>query len=194
MVTCIILFFISKGHSDRHDHSDPHGFHRASQKTDQVQKSGPVAGAKIALRDPVELKDYIMKNSVADLTAEQLQHILNIVETTCNGQGPSEDHKTRGKGRRVVFFFFFTMHIVEFWCCLSASCCDASAWSSTKPTSTLAYAWTKNCCTSNTWLKQRPRLQQGSRPSRRGLSEHIITCCPFKAHPQKLACSPEDQK
>lgn len=113
------FFFISKGHSDRHDHSDPRGFHRASEKTDQLQKSGPVAGAKIALRHTVDLKDYIMKNSVADLTAEQLQHILNIVEATCNGQGPSEDHKTRGKSIKVFFFF-----IVEFWCCLSASCCD----------------------------------------------------------------------
>lgn len=91
------LFFIPKGHSDRHDHSNPHGFHRASEKTGQLQKSGTVAAAKIGLRDTVDLKDYIMKNSVADLTAEQLQHILNIVETTCNGQGPSDDHKTRGK-------------------------------------------------------------------------------------------------
>lgn len=97
------LFFIPKGHSDRHDHSNPHGFHRASEKTGQLQKSETVAGAKIGLHDTVDFKDYMMKKSVADLTAEQLQHILNIVETTCNGQGPSEDHKTRGKSSNSFF-------------------------------------------------------------------------------------------
>lgn len=51
----------------------------------------------MGLQDTIDLKDFILKNSVADLTAEQLRHILNIVETTCNGQGPSEDLSTRGK-------------------------------------------------------------------------------------------------
>lgn len=37
-----------------------------------------------------------MKKSVADLTAEQLQHILDIVETNCY-QGPSETHKSMSK-------------------------------------------------------------------------------------------------
>lgn len=93
------LLFIPKGRSDRHEHSIRHGSHRAGEKAGQLhlQQSGTAAGATIGLRDTIDLKDFIMKNRVADLTAEHLQHILNIVETTCNGQGPSEDHNTRGK-------------------------------------------------------------------------------------------------
>lgn len=92
-----VLLFIPKGRSDRREHSNR--FHRAGEKGGQLrlQKSGTVAGATTALRDTIDLKDFIMKNSVADLTAQQLQHILNIVETSCSGQGPSEDHNTRGE-------------------------------------------------------------------------------------------------
>lgn len=109
------LFFIPKGHSERHDRSNPHGFFRASEKTGQLQKSGTVAGARLGLGDTLEVNDDIMKKRVADLTAEQLQHILNIVETTCNGQGPSEDHKTMGKSANsgVTFVLKPCLHSVD---------------------------------------------------------------------------------
>lgn len=57
-----------------------------------------MADVRMDVQDTLALKDYILKNSVADLTAEQLQHILNIVETTCKGQGPSGGHEARGEG------------------------------------------------------------------------------------------------
>lgn len=87
----LLFVFFPKGRSDGHDHSNP-----PSEKTGQLQKSGTVDGANIGVRDTLALKDYIMKKSVADLTAEQLQHILDIVETNCY-RGPSETHKSRGK-------------------------------------------------------------------------------------------------
>lgn len=75
-----LFFFPPKGRSDRHNHSE---------KTGHLQKSETVA--TMGVRDSLALKD---------LTAEQLQHILNIVETTCC-QGPSETHNTRGKSCNV---------------------------------------------------------------------------------------------
>lgn len=92
----IRCFFFPKGRSDGHNHSNPPSFKRTSEKTGQLQKSGAVDDANIGVRDTLALKDYIMKKSVADLTAEQLQHILDIVETNCY-QGPSETHKSKGK-------------------------------------------------------------------------------------------------
>lgn len=97
------MLFIPKGRSDRREHSSRHGNHRAGEAAGQLRLQEPgtaaAAAATTGSRDTVDLKDFILKNSVADLTAEQLQHILSIVETTCSGQGPPEDHNTRGKRR-----------------------------------------------------------------------------------------------
>lgn len=90
------MFCIPKGHSDGRDHAGLHGY-RVSERPGRPQRSGTAAGAKMASRDTADLKDYVTKNSVADLTAEQLQRILSIVEATCAGQGPSADHRSRGE-------------------------------------------------------------------------------------------------
>ncbi|XP_056886612.1 coiled-coil domain-containing protein 66 isoform X2 [Takifugu flavidus] len=68
---------LSNGRSDGHNHRE---------KTGHLQKGETVADATMGVLDSLALKD---------LTAEQLQHLLNIVETTCC-QGPSESHHTRG--------------------------------------------------------------------------------------------------
>lgn len=38
-----------------------------------------------------------MRSSVGDLTAEQLQHILSVLQANGNEPGPSEDPQTWGK-------------------------------------------------------------------------------------------------
>lgn len=71
-----------QGPSDGHNHRE---------KTGHLQKSGTVADATMDVRDSLGLKD---------LTAEQLQHILSIVEATCC-HGPAETHNTKGKSPNV---------------------------------------------------------------------------------------------
>lgn len=71
-----------QGRSDGHNHRE---------KTGHLQKSGMVADATTGVRDSLGLKD---------LTAEQLQHILSIVEVTCC-HGPAETHNTKGKSPNV---------------------------------------------------------------------------------------------
>lgn len=78
------VFSPPKGCSDGHNHGE---------KTGRQQKSETVEEATMGVRDLLALKD---------LTAEQLQHILAIVETSCC-PGPPETHTTRGKSRRVVW-------------------------------------------------------------------------------------------
>lgn len=85
--------FVLKVKSDRHKQTTAAASPRANRKTGQSQKSGTRVGGK----DSLASGDAGLKDSVACLTSEQLQHILNTVETTSNGQDPPEDHKSQGR-------------------------------------------------------------------------------------------------
>lgn len=89
---------VLKVKSDRHKHSTAVGSLRANGKTGQPQNSGTRAGGKVGLKDTLASGDAGLKDSVACLTNEQLQQILNTVQTSSSGQDPPEDHRTRGSG------------------------------------------------------------------------------------------------
>nr|XP_046240865.1 coiled-coil domain-containing protein 66 isoform X2 [Scatophagus argus] len=86
---------VAKIKSDRHKHSTTVGSLRANGKTGQPQKSTTQAGEKAGLKDPLASEDTGSKDSVVCLTTEQLQQILNTVQTTRMGQNPPEDHRTQ---------------------------------------------------------------------------------------------------
>ncbi|XP_076600222.1 coiled-coil domain-containing protein 66 isoform X2 [Chaetodon auriga] len=83
---------VAKVKSDRHKHSTAAG----NGKTGHPQNSGTRAGGKVGLKDTLASGDAGLKESVVCLTNEQLQRILNTVQTTSNGQDPPEDHRTQG--------------------------------------------------------------------------------------------------
>ncbi|XP_051271659.1 coiled-coil domain-containing protein 66 isoform X2 [Dicentrarchus labrax] len=90
------LKVVAKGKSDRHKHGTTVGSLRGNGKTGQPQSSGTRAGGKVGLKDALVSGNAGLKDSVVCLTSEQLQQILNTVQTTSNGQDPPEDHRTQG--------------------------------------------------------------------------------------------------
>ncbi|XP_073323519.1 coiled-coil domain-containing protein 66 isoform X2 [Pagrus major] len=83
----------AKVKSDRQKHSTAVSSLRANGKTGQPQNTGTRAGGKV--KDTLTSGDTGQKDSVVCLTSEQLQKILNTVQTTSNGQDPPEDHRTQ---------------------------------------------------------------------------------------------------
>lgn len=80
---------VAKAKSDRHKHSTAAGSLAACRVAAQPQRSGTQAGGKLGL-----LQALAGGDSVVCLTKEQLQQILNTVQTASDGQGPPEDHRT----------------------------------------------------------------------------------------------------
>lgn len=95
----LCFVFVLKVKSDRHKHITTVASPRVNGRTGQPQKSGTQAGGKVGLQDTLASRDAGLKDSVVCLANEQLQQILNIVETTSNSQDPPEDHKTQGRSR-----------------------------------------------------------------------------------------------
>ena len=88
MCVCVL-----KVKSDRHQQSSTVGSRRANGKKGALQNRG---GGKAGLKDTLPSGDTGLKDNVVCLTSEQLQHILNTVQTSSNGQHPPEDHRTNG--------------------------------------------------------------------------------------------------
>ncbi|XP_038553267.1 coiled-coil domain-containing protein 66 isoform X2 [Micropterus salmoides] len=84
----------AKVKSDRHKHNASVGSLRANGKTGQPQNSGTQAGRKVGPKDTLAIGDPGLKEVC--LTSEQLQKILNTVQTSSNGQHLPEDHRTQG--------------------------------------------------------------------------------------------------
>ncbi|XP_067442486.1 coiled-coil domain-containing protein 66 isoform X2 [Thunnus thynnus] len=82
--------------SDRHQQSSTVGSRRANGKKGALQNR---SGGKAGLKDTLPSGDTGLKDNVVCLTSEQLQHILNTVQTSSNGQHPPEDHRTNGTER-----------------------------------------------------------------------------------------------
>lgn len=83
--------------SAKHKHSSTVGSLRANEKTGQPQSSGTRAGGKPGLKDTLASGDSGLKDNMVVLTTEQLQQILNTVQTSSNVQHPPEDHRTQGR-------------------------------------------------------------------------------------------------
>ncbi|KAM7401640.1 hypothetical protein PAMP_016937 [Pampus punctatissimus] len=82
-----------KARSDKHQQSSTVGSLRANGKKGPLQTR---SGGKAELKDSLASGDTGLKDSLVCLTSEQLQHILNTVQTSSNGQHPPEDHSTQG--------------------------------------------------------------------------------------------------
>ena len=80
---------VAKVKPDRHKHSTGAGSLAACRAAAQPQRSATQAGGKRGL-----LQALAGGDSVVCLTKEQLQQILNTVQTASNGQDPAEDHRT----------------------------------------------------------------------------------------------------
>lgn len=78
---------------DRQKHSTAVSSLRANGKTGQPQNTGTRTGGKV--KDTLTSRDTGQKDSVVCLTSEQLQQILNTVQTTSNGQDPPQDQRTQ---------------------------------------------------------------------------------------------------
>lgn len=78
---------------DRQKHSTAVSSLRANGKTGQPQNTGTRAGGKV--KDTLTSGDTGQKDSVVCLTSEQLQKILNTVQTTSNVQDPPQDQRTQ---------------------------------------------------------------------------------------------------
>ncbi|XP_018518839.1 coiled-coil domain-containing protein 66 isoform X2 [Lates calcarifer] len=87
---------VAKVKSAKHKHSSTVGSLRANEKTGQPQSSGTRAGGKLGLKDTLASGDSGLKDNMVVLTTEQLQRILNTVQTSSNVQHPPEDHRTQG--------------------------------------------------------------------------------------------------
>ncbi|XP_044066447.1 coiled-coil domain-containing protein 66 isoform X3 [Siniperca chuatsi] len=85
---------VAKVKLDRHKHSTTVGSVRANGKTGQPQNSGTRVGGKVGPKDTLASGDAGLKEVC--LTNEQLQQILNTVQTSSNGRHPPEDHRTQG--------------------------------------------------------------------------------------------------
>ncbi|XP_070758605.1 coiled-coil domain-containing protein 66 [Enoplosus armatus] len=86
---------VAKVKSDRHKHNTTVGSLRANGKTGQPQNGGTRVGGKVGPKDTLTSGDAGPKEVF--LTDEQLQQILNTVQTSSNGQHPPQDHSTQGK-------------------------------------------------------------------------------------------------
>ncbi|KAM7421964.1 hypothetical protein PAMA_010169 [Pampus argenteus] len=86
----------AKVRTDKHEQHTTVGSLRANGKKGPLQTRG---GGKAELKDTLASRDTGLKDSVVCLTSEQLQQILNTVQTSSNGQHPPEDHKTQATER-----------------------------------------------------------------------------------------------
>ncbi|XP_062272555.1 coiled-coil domain-containing protein 66 isoform X4 [Scomber scombrus] len=82
--------------SDRHQQSSTVGSLKAGGKKGQLQTQG---GGKERLKDTLANGDAGLRDSMVCLTSEQLQRILNTVQTSSNGQNPPADHRKQGTDR-----------------------------------------------------------------------------------------------
>ncbi|XP_036957703.1 coiled-coil domain-containing protein 66 isoform X3 [Acanthopagrus latus] len=82
---------------DRQKHSTAVSSLRANGKTGQPQNTGTRTGGKV--KDTLTSRDTGQKDSVVCLTSEQLQQILNTVQTTSNGQDPPQDQRTQNENQ-----------------------------------------------------------------------------------------------
>nr|XP_043880366.1 coiled-coil domain-containing protein 66 isoform X2 [Solea senegalensis] len=88
---------VTKVNSHRHKQGSTVGSLRASGKTAKPQNGGARAGGK-GHKDKLAGGDAGQKDSVVVLTNEQLQQILNTVQTSSTGQPPPEEHNMQGSG------------------------------------------------------------------------------------------------
>lgn len=86
---------VPKVKSDRRKQTTAVASLRANGKTGRSQKSG----TRVGVKDSLAGGDAGPEDGVACLTSEQLQQILNTVETTSNGQDPPEEHELQGRSR-----------------------------------------------------------------------------------------------
>ncbi|XP_054473201.1 LOW QUALITY PROTEIN: coiled-coil domain-containing protein 66 [Anoplopoma fimbria] len=89
---------VAKVKSDRHKHGTEVNSLRSDGKTRQPQNRGTRAAGKEGRISSLANGDAGPKDSVVCLTNEQLQKILNTVQTSSIGQDPVEDHGTHGSG------------------------------------------------------------------------------------------------
>ncbi|KAG7226667.1 hypothetical protein INR49_001837 [Caranx melampygus] len=83
---------------DRHKHGSTVGSLRTNGKTGQPQNRGTQDGGKAGLKESPAFWDAGPKDSMAVLTNEQLQQILNTIQTSTSSQHLGEDQKTQGRG------------------------------------------------------------------------------------------------
>ncbi|XP_026204212.1 coiled-coil domain-containing protein 66 isoform X3 [Anabas testudineus] len=86
---------VAKVKSEGHKHSSAGGALRSNKKTGQPQKVMTLGSRK----DTLASGNTGSKDSVVCLTSEQLQQILNTVETSNNGHHLLENHRTEVNGR-----------------------------------------------------------------------------------------------
>lgn len=87
--------FLPKAKSDRHKHTTSVSSPRANGTTGQSQKRDTQGGGQRGLQDT---GDTVLKDNVVSLAHEQLQQILNTVETNRNGQDhPGEHEENQGR-------------------------------------------------------------------------------------------------
>lgn len=84
---------VGKVKPDRLKHRGKGGSLRVTGKTGQPQNSVMDAGETVDIKDMVSSVEPAQKESVACLTSEQLQQILNSVQTISNDKGPPEEDK-----------------------------------------------------------------------------------------------------
>ncbi|XP_030275119.1 coiled-coil domain-containing protein 66 isoform X2 [Sparus aurata] len=82
---------------DRQKHSTAVSSLRTNGKTGQPQNTGTRAGGKV--KDTLTSGDTGQKDSVVCLTSEQLQKILNTVQTTSNVQDPPQNQRTQNENQ-----------------------------------------------------------------------------------------------
>ncbi|XP_065811290.1 coiled-coil domain-containing protein 66 isoform X3 [Labrus bergylta] len=80
--------------SDRQKHSTTVGSLRTNGKPGQPQSSGTQAGGKKGTKDTSVRGDTGLKDGMVCLTSEQLQKILNTVQTSSTGRLPPEESRT----------------------------------------------------------------------------------------------------
>lgn len=83
--------------ADRHKHNGTVG--PKSGKT--TQSTGGHDGRKAGRNDTLSGGDAGLKDSMVCLTNEQLQQILNSVQTSSNSQQAAEDERTQGSDGRL---------------------------------------------------------------------------------------------
>lgn len=82
--------FLPKAKLDRHKHTASVASPRANGTTGQSEKRETQGGGQRGLQDT---GDTIPKDNVVSLAHEQLQQILNTVETSRNGQDHRGEHE-----------------------------------------------------------------------------------------------------
>ncbi|XP_069025672.1 LOW QUALITY PROTEIN: coiled-coil domain-containing protein 66 [Embiotoca jacksoni] len=82
--------------SDRHKRGPVAGPPSTNGKTGPPQNTGSRASGKAGLTDVLANGNAALRDGVVRLTGEQLQQILNTVQTSSNGQNTAEEERTPG--------------------------------------------------------------------------------------------------